>query len=83
MTAGTPQSSRDRLKELTAILADHAEDTMDADDVDQVRGEIIELWDQMERRITSARLLLDPERQDEPDEENALRAFEILREAQA
>jgi hypothetical protein len=34
--------------------------------------------DDVERRLFSAELLLDPERQDEPDEENALRAFEML-----
>lgn len=47
-------ASRSRLKELTALLADHAEDTMDSDDVDQVRGEIIALYDALAARLEAA-----------------------------
>lgn len=32
--------------------------------------------DQADAQLAAVRLLLDPERQDEPDEENVLRAFE-------
>lgn len=38
-------------------------------------------WDRAEEaetRIAASRLLLDPDRQDEPDEENVLRAFQAL-----